>query len=334
MHIIFNYFANIFYHDTIYLFLSPNLVGFIVKDAPLIILASLLRKKIILTIHSGAYEDFVYAYSLIIRQVISSVLRKAHKIVVISRSLKSQFSFLHSPEKIIVIPNSCNSSFYDKIYNSRLSGSNSLFKQLGKSRRVSILYLSNFFTSKGYLDLIEAFIILNNRHKDVFQLRMFGKFLDFKPQCRHTHINNFPTHKVKSIKDLQSLILKMKLQDFITIGHPIIGREKDQEFRTADLFTLPSHYHIEGCPISIIEAMAYSLPIVATKWRAIPDLVSDNFNGYIVPIESPISIANAIEKVVFNDNYASISKNSRILFEQNHSFSNYYKAYKEVFINP
>ena len=76
MHIIFNYIANIFYHDTIYLFLSPNLVGFIVKDAPLIILASLLRKKIILTIHSGAYEDFVFSYSFTIRQVISSVLEK------------------------------------------------------------------------------------------------------------------------------------------------------------------------------------------------------------------------------------------------------------------
>ena len=126
----------------------------------------------------------------------------------------------------------------------------------------------------------------------------------------------------------------MNLQDLITIGHPIVGREKDREFRSADLFTLPSYYHIEGCPISITEAMAYSLPVVATKWRAIPDLVSDNFNGYVVPIESPIAIADAIEKVVFKDNYALISKNSRMLFEQNHSFYRYYNAYKSVFVNP
>lgn len=52
-------------------------------------------------------------------------------------------------------------------------------------------------------------------------------------------------------------------------------------FSTASIFCLPTR--LEPFGIVFIEAMAYSLPIVATRIGAIPDLVEHDHNGLLVP---------------------------------------------------
>ena len=48
----------------------------------------------------------------------------------------------------------------------------------------------------------------------------------------------------------------------------------------ADIFVLPSLW--EGMPISLIEAMASGLPIVATKVGGIPDMLTNNETALLV----------------------------------------------------
>lgn len=50
-----------------------------------------------------------------------------------------------------------------------------------------------------------------------------------------------------------------------------------------DALVLPSHHHGEGYPGVILEAYAAGLPVVSTKWRAIPELVDDGVTGLLVP---------------------------------------------------
>jgi len=64
-----------------------------------------------------------------------------------------------------------------------------------------------------------------------------------------------------------------------------------------------SHIYIfpskgEGLPISILEAMAYGLPIVATNVGGIPELIEDGKNGFLVPPDDEISLANSITKMI------------------------------------
>ena len=63
-----------------------------------------------------------------------------------------------------------------------------------------------------------------------------------------------------------------------------------------DFFLLPSL--TEGLPLSILEAMAQGLPIVATDVGGIPELVADGVHGLLVPPKNPDLLASAIEKVV------------------------------------
>ena len=45
---------------------------------------------------------------------------------------------------------------------------------------------------------------------------------------------------------------------------------------------LPSYN--EGLPISVLEAMSYSLPIISTKVGGIPEILKNEENGYITQV--------------------------------------------------
>ena len=68
--------------------------------------------------------------------------------------------------------------------------------------------------------------------------------------------------------------------------------------RIADLFVLPSVS--EGMPISILEAMANRLPVVATNVGGIPELVRDGETGELVPSGDPHSLARAVIELLSN----------------------------------
>ncbi len=60
------------------------------------------------------------------------------------------------------------------------------------------------------------------------------------------------------------------------------GFQKDvgSFYKESDVFILLSHY--ENCPLSIIDAMKYGLPILATSVGGIPELVKNGYNGFLV----------------------------------------------------
>lgn len=54
-----------------------------------------------------------------------------------------------------------------------------------------------------------------------------------------------------------------------------IGDEKWGFYRNADVFLFPSFFHSETFGLVLVEAMCFSLPVVATRWRGIPEVVEE-----------------------------------------------------------
>ena len=63
--------------------------------------------------------------------------------------------------------------------------------------------------------------------------------------------------------------------------------------READLFCFPTRYIGENQPVNLIEAMAFGLPIVTTRWRSLPEMLPLNYPG-LVDSQSPEQIAAAL----------------------------------------
>jgi len=62
--------------------------------------------------------------------------------------------------------------------------------------------------------------------------------------------------------------------------------------RGAAALVVPSIY--EGMPLVVLEAMAASLPVVASRVAGIPEVVEDGKTGWLVPPEDPASLAAAL----------------------------------------
>ena len=63
----------------------------------------------------------------------------------------------------------------------------------------------------------------------------------------------------------------------------------------SDVFCLPSHG--EGLPLVICEAMLSGRPIVASAVGGIPEIVSDGYNGFLVPPRDPAVLAQTLRSV-------------------------------------
>ncbi len=93
---------------------------------------------------------------------------------------------------------------------------------------------------------------------------------------------------------LQSLIERLHLTDQVfLITDPA---DLSLILRNSDIYLCTSIF--EGISNAIMEAMAYSLPVVATDVGDNQILVKDRINGFIVPVSDPVSTGYALKKLV------------------------------------
>lgn len=81
-------------------------------------------------------------------------------------------------------------------------------------------------------------------------------------------------------------------------GRKKVGAELNGRYRDADIYLIPS-YH-EGFPRTIWEAMANSLPVVATKVGSIPRYLTDGSDAVLIEPRNSDAIARAVRRLVEN----------------------------------
>ena len=119
---------------------------------------------------------------------------------------------------------------------------------------------------------------------------------------------DFPDYKLKIYGDGQ---LKEELQNQIdeyglTEQIILMGAHKDifDKISTASLFVLSSDF--EGLPNTLIEAMCIGIPSVSTDCSpgGARELITDEENGFVVPCNDADKLANAMKKVLTDNELA------------------------------
>ncbi len=78
-----------------------------------------------------------------------------------------------------------------------------------------------------------------------------------------------------------------------------------------DVLLLPTRSPGEGYPAVVLQAFAAGVPVIASAWKSIPDLIEDGVTGILIPPHSPESIVGALEKLSRDGGlYSSIAENA------------------------
>ena len=99
---------------------------------------------------------------------------------------------------------------------------------------------------------------------------------------------------------LKDLAHQLNIEDHIRYIGSIHPKEIPKTLSKADIFIFPSQS--EGLPNVILEAMASSLPIIASRITAIPELVQDHLNGLLHAPENVRELTENLKKLIQNDN--------------------------------
>jgi L-malate glycosyltransferase len=105
----------------------------------------------------------------------------------------------------------------------------------------------------------------------------------------------------KTKKNIVEMITELGLRsNFIFNGYVGDVRKILSEL---SIFVLATH--TEGLPVSIIEAMSFGLPVIASRVGGIPELVEDGVTGILVKSESSEDLARAISELIANSEKAN-----------------------------
>jgi glycosyltransferase involved in cell wall biosynthesis len=100
--------------------------------------------------------------------------------------------------------------------------------------------------------------------------------------------------------ELQTLVRELNLSDHFRFDGGVTNLR--QHLASADIFVLPSRS--EGFSNAIVEAMASSLPVVATDVGGNAEAVKDDVSGFLVPSEDPAALSAAIIRLLTNPSQA------------------------------
>ena len=79
---------------------------------------------------------------------------------------------------------------------------------------------------------------------------------------------------------MQQEIRNFGLENAVVYHGFVSGEEKEKLFQSSDVYVLPSY--VEGFPVSILEAMSYGMPVVASRIGGIPDIIDERKTGLLV----------------------------------------------------
>ena len=197
-------------------------------------------------------------------------------VIALSPFEKNLITKYYKPKRIEIIPPGINKGIREKVdFN--------IYEKYGCQDKNIILSVGRICYGKGIDITIKALSRISKKHPDTVLAITGTDFGD----------------KAEFVKLAKKLGVAEKILWLGEIKEPILS----SAYQYASIFCLPTNYEAFG--IVFAEAMANSLPIVATNFSAVPGVVPKDKAGFLVPRQNVKAIAGALERLIENPDLAA-----------------------------
>lgn len=112
----------------------------------------------------------------------------------------------------------------------------------------------------------------------------------------------------------------------------LIGAQKEEEIAGAACLCFPTFVRSETSGVVLIEAMRAAVPVVASRWSGVTDLVQDGVNGFLVSPGKEGQLAQKIAVLVTDHRLAArMGEAGRQIYETSYGLRNYSQGLQYAF---
>jgi glycosyltransferase involved in cell wall biosynthesis len=272
---------------------------FFMEDGPILpmMLSKILRKKIIWILPSNIAKN---------RNNANIILSKIDDIeIIMCRAISDQI-VLYSPG---LIQDWQLEKYRHKIFIAHEQFVNfNEFKAEGHTNISAVIgFIGRFSEEKGILNFLKAVPLILQERSDVSFLICGDGPLKITIM-KYIRINN--------------------IQDKVEFHGWINHQELPKYYNKLKLLVMPSD--TEGLPNTMLEAMACSTPVLATRVGAIPNVITDNLNGFLMENNSPECISQNVMRALNCTYFEQIAQNARVLVYKEFTFQKAVETYHNV----
>jgi glycosyltransferase involved in cell wall biosynthesis len=217
---------------------------------------------VVLHWHGGGFVDFYRCSPRWQQRLIGWVFRRSDRVIALSAQWHTILSELFPQARVVTISNPVQ------------------LTEVPAARTASpptLLFLGRVIAEKGVEDLLQA----------------MPSVLAQVPHCRLVLAGTGDLQRHRDIAARLGVAHAVQFPGYVE------GAAKSALLAQASVFVLPSH--IEAMPMSVLEAMAHGLPVVATTVGGIPQAVRNGVDGLLFAPRDVAALADALVRVLSDD---------------------------------
>lgn len=211
------------------------------------------------------------------------ILKNADAVIALTEDMKREVQKIYDRE-VFVIPNGIDLERFENL-SKEVSRKRLKIKEAEKI----IIFVGGLRPVKGVKYLIEAMKIVMDKNENT---------------------SLFIVGDGEERGYLESLVRNLNIERYVTFIGKVPNEDIPEYMVASDVFVLPSLS--EGFPVTVVEAMASGLPIVATNVRGLPEIIKSGEKGFLVESKNANEIAEKVLLLLEDDVLRErISKNNR-----------------------
>jgi len=254
--------------------------GFSQKNVPVSILARLLGKRLVLSLHTAGQDEPRVAARR--GRIASWAFTSPDLVLSVSPDLVARWEAEHLPEdRIRLVPNGVDTVRFRPADDRERAG---LRRALGWPADRPVVLFVGFFSRDKRPDLI-------------FRAWRRAAAAGIGSRLALVGATGAGDYEIDAslVDEIRSGAAACRCSDEVMFIDPT--HEIEKYFRAADVYVLPSVR--EAHPLALLEAMACGLPCIATRLPGSTDaLIDDRVNGRLFPMDDEAALAGALQAVL------------------------------------